>query len=124
MEKTSSRGSGNTHENLENVPHKGRHGSLAGLGHTDNFAAAFENPLGNRTREELLGDVEAFCLKYDMMDHIEDFRKGAIVAQNPQEAATMPELTGEEKAVIDRETSHRWSQPFTLYWLCVMCSLA
>lgn len=105
-------------ENVEKAPKPGSGGKL------DNLSAVFENPLSRRTKEELMADVEAFCQKFQLMDHIEDFRKGALVAQDPKNAPNMTELSTEDKEVIEREHTHRWSQPFTLYWLCVMCSLA
>ncbi|KAF7558550.1 hypothetical protein G7046_g5615 [Stylonectria norvegica] len=90
----------------------------------DHLAAAFENPLSSRTKGELMSDVEDFCRRFDLMDSVEDFRKGALVAQSPTNAQHIPDLTAEDKKVLEREHTHRWSQPFTLYWLCVMCSLA
>jgi len=91
---------------------------------TDKLSAAFENPLADVPKEQLLRDVEMFCRDHDLMDHLEDFQKGALVAQAPMEAQNLKELSPEEKEVLKREHTHRWSQPFTLYWLVIMCSLA
>lgn len=71
-----------------------------------------------------MADVEEFCRKFDLMDFVEDFRKGALVAQSPDQTKHIPELSPADREILERETTHRWSQPFTLYWLCVMCSLA
>lgn len=109
-------------QKVEDV-HQPRHVSLANS-NVEQLSAVFENPLAGKTREELLADVEAFCQQWELMDHIEDFRKGALVAQNPRDYADMPELSAADREVIEREHTHRWSQPFTLYWLCIMCSLA
>ncbi|KAF4981053.1 hypothetical protein FDECE_17762 [Fusarium decemcellulare] len=106
-------------ERVENAPRR-----RSSTVDPDNLAAAFENPLSIKTKEELMVDVEEFCRKFDLMDFHEDFRKGALVAQSPRQAQHMPELSPEDKEVLKREHTHRWSQPFTLYWLCVMCSLA
>lgn len=105
-------------DNVENAPRP------APTGKVDNLSAVFENPLAVRTKEELMSDVETFCQKFDLMDFIDDFRKGALVAQSPRDAQHLTELSAEDKEVLEREHTHRWSQPFTLYWLCVMCSLA
>ena len=34
------------------------------------------------------------------------------------------QLSEEDKAVLRRENTHRWAQPFTLYSLVVLCSMA
>ncbi|RSL49319.1 hypothetical protein CEP53_009202 [Fusarium sp. AF-6] len=106
-------------ERVENAPRR-----RSSTVDPDHLAKAFENPLSIRTKEELMADVEKFCRKFDLMDFHEDFRKGALVAQSPRQAQHMPELSAEDKEVLEREHTHRWSQPFALYWLCVMCSLA
>lgn len=77
----------------------------------------FENPLADVPREKLMQDVEQFCQKYSLMDHIESFRKGALISQNPAGAQDLTELTDEDKATILKEHTHKWEQPFTLYWL-------
>lgn len=89
-----------------------------------NLAAEFENPLANRTEDEVLADVDDFCRRYDLMDYIDDFRQGALVARSPKDALKVPGLSEENRKVLEREHTHRWSQPFALYWLCVMCSVA
>ncbi|KAI9734298.1 MAG: hypothetical protein M1834_002402 [Cirrosporium novae-zelandiae] len=85
--------------------------------------AMFENPLAGVSREQLFADVEAFCEKFDLMDHVEDFRKGALVSQNPHSIHSLDILTEEDRTALDREHTHKWSQPFMLWWLIVMCSL-
>jgi hypothetical protein len=90
----------------------------------DNLSAAFDNPLSDIPREQLLADVETFCRDNKLMDHIDVFRKGALVAQNPHDTDSIQELSQEDRDVLLREHTHRWSQPFALYWLVIMCSLA
>lgn len=79
--------------------------------------AIFENPLADVPREKLLADVEAFCAKFNLMDHLEDFKKGALASQNPGKVQSMPELTDADKEAFMREKTHKWSQPWQLYWL-------
>ncbi|RHZ51691.1 hypothetical protein CDV55_103622 [Aspergillus turcosus] len=86
--------------------------------------AVFENPLANVPRDKLLQNVEDFCQKYGLMDHIDTFRKGALISQNPAGALNLPELNEDEKAVLRREHTHKWSQPWQLYFMASMCSLA
>ncbi|KAF7526876.1 hypothetical protein PCG10_003430 [Penicillium crustosum] len=89
-----------------------------------NINAIFENPLAGISREQLFRDVIEFCNKYDLMDHIEVFKKGALISQNPASATSLPELSEEEREALERERTHKWSQPWQLYFLASMCSLA
>jgi hypothetical protein len=70
----------------------------------ENLSATFENPLANIAKEQLLSDMD-------------EFKKGALVAQSPTEAQTFEELSREDKLTLEREHTHRWSQPWQLYWL-------
>ncbi|KAK3176159.1 hypothetical protein OEA41_007482 [Lepraria neglecta] len=85
--------------------------------------AMFENPLGGIPRDQLMADVDEFCAKYDLMHYNETFRKGALVAQNPHSIQNMTELSDDDKYHLEREHTHKWSQPKTLYYLVIMCSL-
>ncbi len=90
----------------------------------DKLSAAFENPLSDIPKEQLLEEVETFCRDHNLVEYIEAFRKGALVAQNPHATDSIAELSPEDREILRREYTHRWNQPFTLYWLVVMCSLA
>lgn len=118
MEKTNSQSS---QDGTENVEHATRRSSF---GNMENLSAVFENPLKQRTKDELLKDVAEFCQMHDLNDHLDDFRKGALAAQSPESIQLLEELTSEDKDMIEREHTHRWSHPFMLYWLCCMCSMA
>jgi hypothetical protein len=118
MEKTESHSSQDGTENVEHVPRRSSFGNM------ENLSAVFENPLKQRTKEELLKDVAEFCRIHDLNDYHDDFRKGALAAQNPESIQSLEELTAEDKDFIEREQTHRWSHPFMLYWLCCMCSMA
>ncbi|RAR01754.1 MFS sugar transporter [Stemphylium lycopersici] len=83
----------------------------------------FENPLAGIPKRKLFQDVENFCKKYDMMDKFEMMKKGALISQAPYHAHSIAELDPEDHAVLDHEAKHKWSQPWTLYFLTVMCSL-
>ena len=105
-----------------------------------NLNAVFENPLAGIPREQLFKDVQEFCHKFDLMADLETFQKGALISQNPESASTLPELSEVEKEALIREHTHKWSQPWQLYFLAselllhisiqlslmslVMCSLA
>ncbi|KAK5270518.1 hypothetical protein LTR96_003795 [Exophiala xenobiotica] len=88
------------------------------------LSAAFENPLSDIPKEQLMEEVETFCSAHNLMDYIEAFRKGALVAQSPYATDSIAELSAGDREILQREHTHRWNQPFTLYWLVIMCSLA
>ncbi|OQE30379.1 hypothetical protein PENFLA_c003G09197 [Penicillium flavigenum] len=58
------------------------------------------------------------------MDRVETFKKGALISQNPASAASLFDLSEEEKEALECEYTHKWSQPWQLYFLASMCSLA
>jgi len=51
------------------------------------------------------------------------FRKGALVAQNPGNYESMPELSDGEKDALRNEVTHKWSHPMKLYMTVIVCSL-
>ncbi|OOG00304.1 hypothetical protein ASPCADRAFT_502650 [Aspergillus carbonarius ITEM 5010] len=103
-------------------PH--RHDVFDIEGRSGGLNAVFENPLAGIPREQLLTDVESFCRQYGLEDHLDNFRKGALISQNPKAALDLPDLTDEDKEIIRREQTHKWSQPWQLYFMAAMCSLA
>lgn len=82
-----------------------------------NMSAIFENPLAGIPRAQLFADVEEFCTKFGLMDDVEIFKKGALISQDPASATSLPELTEDEREAVVREHTHRWSQPWQLYFL-------
>lgn len=76
-----------------------------------------ENPLANVPRGQLIQDVESFCELYGLHEHSNIFIKGALISQNPSAAQSLPELSDEDKLVLEREHTHKWSQPWQLYFL-------
>lgn len=102
---------------------QGRKRSFADIDESE-LSAAFENPLAGIEKHQLMKNVEDFCKDHNLMEFVEDFKKGALVAQNPGDWRNMAELSEEERLVLERETTHRWSQPWMLYWLVVMCSVS
>lgn len=79
--------------------------------------AVFENPLAGIPRQQLFKEVEDFCRKFDLMDDVETFKKGALISQNPETATTLPELNEFEREALIREHTHKWHQPWQLYFL-------
>lgn len=88
-------------------------------------ATLLRNPLAGMTRAELLADVDSFVEARGLQEHREDFRKGALVAQvnnTPGAFEKIDMVTEDEKAVLRKEETSRWHQPFALYFLCTLCA--
>jgi hypothetical protein len=50
---------------------------------TTKLSAVFENPLQDVPRDQLMSDVQRFCKEFGLLDHLDAFQKGALIAQNP-----------------------------------------
>lgn len=88
--------------------------------------AKLKNPLEGLSRTELLSRVETFCAEKQLTEHLPLFRKGAIIAQNPDdyESITGPEaLNQEEKDVLLKEVEHKWRLPAKLFLTIATCSI-
>ncbi|KAF8808914.1 sugar transporter [Phlegmacium glaucopus] len=102
-------------EKLEDVKH---------IDLANNVQARIQNPLRGIPRAKLLQQVEAFLEEKGLQDKFELFKKAALLAQNPKAFEELPDLTEEDRAIIRRETTHKWSQPRDLYLTVIICSLA
>jgi sugar porter (SP) family MFS transporter len=88
-------------------------------------AAKLRNPLGGMTDEEVLKDVDAFIEARGLTDKRDAFHKGALMARvqnRPNGYEKIDMLSEEEKGWLRHEDGHRWSQPFQLYFLVVLCA--
>jgi sugar porter (SP) family MFS transporter len=90
----------------------------------NNVQARIQNPLRDIPRGTLLKQVEAFVAEKGLQDKTDLFKKGALLAQNPKDFENLDDLTENDKEIIRRETTHKWSQPRDLYLTIVICSLA
>lgn len=87
--------------------------------------ALLQNPLSGMSRDEVLADVDAFVEERGLSEHREEFRKGALLAQVNNKSNGFEEIdaiTDEEKQILRKEQTHRWHQPFMLYFLCTLCA--
>lgn len=84
------------------------------------------NPLLGLPFEKIDADVSDFAATHGLEEYREVLLKGALCAQaqasGDYESITL--LTEEDRAALRHEKEHRWSQPFTLYWLAICCSVA
>ncbi|KAI9682660.1 MAG: hypothetical protein M1829_006647 [Trizodia sp. TS-e1964] len=87
--------------------------------------AKLANPLSGYTHHELEEMGEAYVRKYQVGEEedIQAFRKGAILAQNPNKLDAITGITDEDKAILTRELKNRWAQPRLLYLVIVLCSV-
>ncbi|KAK8930107.1 hypothetical protein H634G_01332 [Metarhizium anisopliae BRIP 53293] len=88
-------------------------------------AALLRNPLIGMTREQLIADADAFVDEKGLSEYREAFRKGALIAQVMNTSGGFEHvhlLNEEEKTVLRREITNKWSQPFMLYFLCTLCA--
>ncbi|KIP02928.1 hypothetical protein PHLGIDRAFT_130455 [Phlebiopsis gigantea 11061_1 CR5-6] len=98
----------------------------ASVKHIDdrNAYAKIVNPLAGIPHDELMAQAARFARAHNL-DHIsEELQKGALVAQDPPAFETLSQLTEEDKVFLRREVTHRWDQPWQLYYLVILCSLA
>jgi hypothetical protein len=88
-------------------------------------AAKLRNPLAGLSEEQVLADVETWCAEKGLTQDLDSFRKGALIArvgQRDDGFEYVNILSDEEKDWLRHESSNRWSQPFMLYFLVVLCA--
>lgn len=79
------------------------------------------NPLQGLDRKRLavMGEEYARLAGLTSDDDIRAFRIGATIAGDSIRYDNIPELTDREREVLERETTHKWSNPSLLYWMIV-----
>ena len=83
------------------------------------------NPLAGMTEQDTIADADAFCEEKGLLEHRDVFRKGALLArvQNRDDGYEYVSLLDDrEKELLRHERTHRWNQPFRLYFLVVLCA--
>lgn len=96
-----------------------------GTGRKASTAVKLRNPLTGFTEEQTLIDVETWCAEKGLTGDLDSFRKGALIARVGQREDGFEYvniLSDEEKGWLRHEVEHRWSQPFMLYFLVVLCA--
>lgn len=84
-------------------------------------SAKLENPLAGLSQSELARRGEEYSSKHGFTEEedIRAFRLGAMIAGNLNKYDTVDGLTDREKEVLDREITHKWSNPGMLYSVIV-----
>ncbi|KAL3437057.1 hypothetical protein BDV09DRAFT_29006 [Aspergillus tetrazonus] len=91
-----------------------------------NLNAKLANPLAGYSHEELRRQGINFAITHQIGDEgdIRAFGLGAMLAQAPEKFENVPGLTVQELEVLRHEFEHRWSQPWTMYLVIILCSLS
>ncbi|KAJ0164242.1 Major myo-inositol transporter IolT [Colletotrichum tanaceti] len=116
----------------EKIAHVSGHHDEHGTGQPDpvelsrNIEARIKNPLEGIGYDQLMRDVEVFCQEHGLQEEIAVFRKGALVAQDPENYANIggPEALDEaEVTALREEVTHKWRLPKKLYLTIITCSI-
>lgn len=104
-------------------PHHGEMDEAARKQHEASQRLA--HPFAGVSPQELAAKGEAYARKAGLTseEDLRAFRLGAMIAGDDNKYDTISELTDREREVLDRETTHKWSNPGMLYWVVVVCSL-
>ena len=82
-----------------------------------------KNPLADLPKDQVLRDVERFAQEHQLGDILPELKKGALVARDPAEYESIPDLTDTERSALSDEVLHRWRQPWSLYFTIILCSI-
>ncbi|KAH8906564.1 hypothetical protein BR93DRAFT_617137 [Coniochaeta sp. PMI_546] len=105
---------------------KGRRLSTAIPDLNANIDAKIKNPLQGIPKHELFAQVEEFAHEKGLVEHIPVLRKGALVAQNPDNYDRIhgdEKLSEEECLALRDEVQYKWRIPRTLYLTIITCSI-
>ncbi|RKF65079.1 putative metabolite transport protein YwtG [Erysiphe neolycopersici] len=86
--------------------------------------ARLANPLAGYSQNQLTQKGLEFAMKHGMKDpeDIRAFKLGACLAQDFNAYRHIEELTAQEFNTIERESTHKWSLPWSLILVIVLCS--
>jgi hypothetical protein len=69
--------------------------------------ATLQNALHGIPKIRLFAEVDQFCKDHKLEDHQDIFRKGALLAQRPDNWALLDDLSDDEKAAAKYERDHK-----------------
>lgn len=67
--------------------------------------------------------MDEFATEYNLTDILPELKKGALVARDPAEFESVPDLTETETTALRDEVLHKWRQPKALYFTIILCSI-
>ena len=86
--------------------------------------ASLERPLAGKPYEVLRRMGREYAIKNQLGEEedIRAFEIGACLAQDPNKYDQVPGIQPDELEVLQKEITHRWSQPKLMYLIIVLCS--
>ncbi|KAI9775686.1 MAG: hypothetical protein M1839_000953 [Geoglossum umbratile] len=110
-------------EQIEHDPGAPPSSHRASVSLSKNTSGLIPNPLHDIPRDTLLANVDEFAREHNMTDMLPLLRKGALVAQDPAGFETIEELEPAERSALREEITHKWRQPWALYFTVITCSV-
>ncbi|KJY00629.1 MFS sugar transporter like protein [Zymoseptoria brevis] len=89
----------------------------------ENLDAKISNPLADISYTDLMADVELFAEQKGLQDKLDLIKRGALVAQSPNDFDSLDILGEDEKEALRHEAAHKWSHPLALYFTIITCSI-
>lgn len=77
------------------------------------------NPFEGLSKEQVTRNASQFAIDHGLGDDADIFARGAAIAYD----GSVDHLTPEEQDAILKESTHKWQQPKTLYYMSIMCAM-
>lgn len=74
-------------------------------------------------KSTLMTLVENFVRSAGLLEDLEAFQKGALVAQNPFSFQSLTELDDADRACLQDEIDRKWHHPKDMWITVVVCSI-
>jgi hypothetical protein len=109
------------HQDIRRSSGHDTHQTLALDDPAKDLSKKLANPLAGLNQERLavMGEEYAKLAGLTSDEDMRAFRLGAMIAGDHTRYDTIPELTDSEMEALERETTHKWSNPSMLYWVIV-----
>ncbi|KAK6006712.1 hypothetical protein QM012_005720 [Aureobasidium pullulans] len=82
-----------------------------------------DNPLRRHDRETTVHDAVTFAESNGMADQAALFGRAALVARDPENFESIPDLTPDERAALIYERDHKWHGPKMLWYSIGLCAI-
>ncbi|KAG9517167.1 MFS transporter, partial [Aureobasidium melanogenum] len=82
-----------------------------------------DNPLRRHDKETTVHDAITFAESNGMGDQAALFGRAALVARDPENFESIPDLTPEERAALVYERDHKWHGPKMLWYSIGLCAI-
>jgi hypothetical protein len=116
------------HLNIKASGHPGQHSAASdeALRERREASQKLANPLAGLGPDQLAAMGEAYARQAGLTsdEDMRAFRLGAMIAGDATEYDGIAELTDREREVLEREMTHKWSNPSMLYWVIISTCMA